>query len=224
VTTLGFFDPIIAPNDIPSLGRVEGVSDAHSRNGSLRTAVGNSDAQVDFIFYIGLDGPGTTEVPVDIRAVGTHNVSVVRGDGSGSGQALIAAGEVIPGSTATLPRFRIATTDPGNGTSAGGSFAQTERVMMAPGDVLQILLRTITSARAANAAFGEPGDTLVTAVVDPSFMIPLDCAPRDQYSFVVSANLPPGPTSVPEPGSGWLVGLGLAALIGFDHRKVSKRL
>src|SRR5262245_51971020 len=217
VTTLGFFDPIIAPNAIPSLGKVEAVTDAHSRNGSVRLAVGNSDAQVDFIFYLGLDGPGVTEVPVDIRAVGTHNVSVVRGNGNGSGQALIAAGEVIPGSTATLPRFRIATTDPGNGTPGGGSFAQTEQVMMAPGDVLQILLRAITSARASNATFEEPGDTLVTATVDPSFMIPLDVPQRDQFSFVVSANLPQETSSVPEPGSGLLIGLGLAALIGCNR-------
>jgi len=89
--------------------------------------------------------------------------------------------------------------------------------MMAPGDVLQILLRAITSARASNATFEEPGDTLVTATVDPSFMIPLDVPQRDQFSFVVSANLPQETSSVPEPGSGLLIGLGLAALIGCNR-------
>jgi hypothetical protein len=221
VNTLGFFRPVIAPNDIPSLGRVTAVAQGETfpTNPDFPITVSATvDARADFLFFIGLTGsaPGVSSVPVDIGVTGMHNLSVPAGIGTGSGQALIAVGELLS-TGASTSFFTLASTDPQFGGNANGSFSETRRVMVEPGDVLQVRLRAIASAVAGGDGTRPytGSSVLQTASIDPSFLIPLDFPARDRFSFVVSPNLIP----VPEPSAALLTVIGGAVVIVLCGRK-----
>jgi hypothetical protein len=219
--TIGFFQPVIGPNDIPSLGRVTAVAQGETLPTDPQfpiTVSARMTAQADFVFFIGLTGSasGVASVPIDISATGMHNLSVHAGNGSGSGQALIAVGERVSPS-ATTPLFSIASTDAGFGNNTGGFFSETRRVMMEPGDVLQVVLRADVAAVAEGdgTAPYTGSSVLQTASIDPSFRIPTDFASRDSFTFVVSPNLAP----IPEPSSGVLMLAGAMAIVLFGRKR-----
>lgn len=208
----GFSQAITAPNNFPAVGAVTAV--AHTthqvNNPGFSRGTGHASALLDFYFFVGLSGSaaGVTQVPVDITAVGRHNVSVAGGSGGGTGQARIVVSTMVPGGG--LPEFSLSTSDPAFGDNHSGSFRETRRVLMAPDETLRILLRVITDATAGG------GETQADAFVDPSFVIPLDFAQRDSFSFEVSPNL----TQVPEPSClvPWLMGV-----LAFAYRSRRRR-
>jgi hypothetical protein len=215
---LGFFSPIISPNNIPGLGRATAVARSeHLLTGTgPPRGVGIADAAIDFYIFLGLEGsaPGVNEVPVNIRATGIHNVSVPTGSGSGTGQAQVVVEKMLPGG-AGVGGFSLDTTD----SAFGGFFSETRQMLLAPGDILRVLLRANAHARAAG------GDTLVTASVDPSFMIPLDFPQRDSFAFVDAAQIPEPSTLVTGfAGAVIIVGMYVLKRLRWGHPRCTNEL
>jgi hypothetical protein len=176
------------------------------------TLSAGGNATVEFVFFLGMSGsaPGISVVPVDIGVLGSALFSVSRGLGSGRGFSSI---RVLrnPGPQAQL-LFQIRTDQAANGDISGGFFSQTQQILMAPDEVIEIQLFAQYAVSASGGAIGSA--VLGEAYVDPSFTIPQSFAERDRFSFVVSPNLLP----VPEPAAALLVSLALVAPLGLRRR------
>jgi hypothetical protein len=205
--SLGFFAPILAPGSIPGLGRADVTIQAETVPTSSFpvTLSAGGNAMVEFVFFLGMSGsaPGVSLVPVDIGTVGSALFSVSRGVGSGRGFSSI---RVIrnPGPQGRL-LFQIRTDQAPYGDISGGFFSQTQQILMAPDEVIEIQLLAQYSVSAGAGPIGSA--VLGQAYVDPSFTIPSSFAERDSFSFVVSPNLLP----VPEPAAALLVSVALVA-------------
>lgn len=72
--------------------------------------------------------------------------------------------------------------------------------MVSPGDILRVIMSASVAASAFSGAFPRGTTIGADALVDPSFLIPLDFDQRDRYRFVMSANLTP-PAALPLPAT-----------------------
>ena len=196
--TEALYGSIVAPNEIQGLGASIAQADMNVPCGPPSCAVGSTRAIAEYVYYLGLSGPGGVLVPVDITAVGQHSVPGAVGfaifevyrerDGI--------CCDIVLGANSSVAPY---------GDGSAGSFVFSDTVELDPDrDLLRV--RAFSDATAFQAVIGS---TVASATVDDvDFLVSPGFPNRNAYTFVL-----------PEPSGAMLQLAGLASVLALSRAR-----